>query len=249
MKTIKNIRRITFDTIDSTQLWTKKNAEFLNEDELTCVTAEEQTAGVGRFKRAWISPKGQNIYATLYFTLKKPAPFLAQLAQLLSLSCATLLKNKGFQPQIKWPNDILLAEKKVAGILCEILHLKESYGVVLGIGININMEESFLNKIEKPATSLLQISGRKWELEEVLTPLLLQFLKDLEQLQKEGFHPFLETYNKLLAFKGETITCQLHPKCDLEKIKGQCQGIDKEGRLELLLPSGEVAKLTSHECN
>lgn len=242
------IRYITFDTIDSTQVWAKKNAPFLNQDEFTCITAQEQTAGIGRFKRSWISPKGKNIYASFYFTLPKPCPFLAQLAQLLSISCAHVLKSKGFQPEIKWPNDILLAHKKASGILCEVLNIKDRYGIVMGIGINVNMDEESLKEIPTPATSLMQISGRKWELNEILTPLIFQFLKDLDQLEHQGFKSFFNQYNQLLAFKGEVITCNLNPSSDLEKIKGTCRSIDSEGRLELELPTGEIKKLTSHDC-
>lgn len=248
MRKIKNIRHITFDTIDSTFLWAKKNAENLKLDELTCITAQEQTAGIGRFNRAWISPKGQNIYATYYFTLSKDCPFLAQLAQLFSFSCATVLKNKGFQPEIKWPNDILLAGKKVSGVLCEVLSFKNHYGIVLGFGVNVNMSDEFLNQIDQPATSLAQISGKQWTLDDVLTPITLQFLDDLEKLQEEGFSSFFEKYNKFLAFKGETITCNLSPSCNTQKVSGTCKSIDSEGRLELVLPNGETKKLTSHIC-
>ena len=237
------IRYIHFETIDSTNLWAKNNAANFNPDQFTCITASEQTAGKGRLNRNWISPKGLNIYATFYFTLPKGCPFLAQLAQVLSLSCATVLKAKGFQPEIKWPNDITLAGKKVSGILCEILDMKDYYGIVIGIGVNVNMESDLLQTIDQPATSLAQISGKKWDLKEILTPLVEQFIKDLDILKSEKFSYFFEEYNKLLAFKGKMIT--LNPTPARAQVSGICKSIDREGRLLLLLPSGEMMKLTS----
>jgi len=117
MQPFKSISYIHFDTIDSTNTWAKNNAKTLDPDQITCITALEQTAGRGRWLRKWISPKGQNIYATIYFCLSKNCKQLSNVGQILSLSCAKVLKSKGFLPQIKWPNDLLLEKKKVAGVL------------------------------------------------------------------------------------------------------------------------------------
>jgi BirA family biotin operon repressor/biotin-[acetyl-CoA-carboxylase] ligase len=243
MPRLKNIYYIHFDTIDSTNTWTKKNAASLDPNQLTCVTALEQTAGRGRFFRKWISPKGQNIYATLFFCLPKQSPFLINLSQILSLSCIEVLKKKGFHPQIKWPNDILLDGKKVAGVLCETVSFEDRIGIVLGIGINVNMSKELLETIDQPATSLAQLSGQTWTLEQILEPVLKQFLKDLETLQEQGFEPFRPIYDQLLAFKGQAITCN----DGIKTIKGVCHSIDPEGKLNLLLPDGKISKLSAGE--
>src|SRR5580700_2479453 len=180
MPRLKSINYIHFDTIDSTNTWTKKNAATLDSNQLTCVTALEQTAGRGRFSRKWLSPKGQNIYATLYFCLPKECSYLINLGQILSLSSISVLQKKGFSPQIKWPNDILLEGKKVAGILCETIVLEDKLGAILGIGMNVNMSQELLDTIDQPATSLAQLSGQTWSLEQILEPILKQFLKDLD---------------------------------------------------------------------
>lgn len=243
MPGLKNIYYIHFDTIDSTNTWTKKNAATLDPDQLTCVTALEQTAGRGRFFRKWLSPKGQNIYATLFFCLPKDSPYLINLGQILSLSCIAVLKKKGFLPQIKWPNDILLDGKKVAGILCETVSFDDRTGIALGIGINVNMTQELLDTIDQPATSLAQLSGQTWTLEQILDPVLKQFIKDLEILQAEGFDAFRLAYDQLLAFKGETISCT----DGLKTIKGVCHSINSDGRLNLLLPDGQISTLSAGE--
>lgn len=239
----KKIHYLHFDTLDSTNTWAKKNAETLDPENLTCITALEQTAGRGRFNRRWISGRGQNIIATLFFTLPKENKILPNLGQILSLSCSKVLERKGFSPQIKWPNDILLAGKKVSGILCETTQLKESLAIILGIGINVNMSEELLSSIDQPATSLAQLSGHTWELEQILEPLLQQFIADLELLEKEGFAPFQADYQARLAFCGKTITCS----DGTQTVQGICQSISSDGRLNLVLPNGTTRTLSAGE--
>ncbi len=243
MSRLKNIYYIHFDTIDSTNTWAKKNASTLDADQLTCITAQEQTAGRGRFFRKWLSPKGQNIYATLYFCLPLNCSYLANLGQILSISCITVLKKQGFCPQVKWPNDILLEGKKVAGVLCETVTLEDRLGIALGMGINVNMTEELLDTIDQKATSLAQLSGQTWTLEHILDPILHQFMQDLDLLQTQGFEPFRFSYEQQLAFKGEMITCHDGHR----NIRGICHSINQDGRLNLLLPNGEKVLLSAGE--
>lgn len=243
MARLKSISFIHFDVIDSTNSWTKKNASTLDPNELTCITALEQTAGRGRFERKWHSPKGQNIYATLFFCLPLNSPYIINLGQILSISCITILKKKGFHPQIKWPNDILLEGKKVAGILCETVCFEDRIGIALGIGINVNMRQELLEMIDQPATSLAQLSGQTWALEQVTEPILKQFIEDLNILESQGFEPFRKTYEDLLAFKGKTITCNDGQRT----IKGICHSINACGRLNLLLPDGTIQTVSAGE--
>lgn len=243
MPRLKHIDYIHFDTIDSTNTWTKKNAEHLDPDRLTCITALEQTAGRGRFQRKWISPKGQNIYATLYFCLSPGCPHIINLGQILSLACIAVLEKKGFHPQIKWPNDILLEGKKMSGILCETVSFEDRMGIVLGVGINVNMSQDLLDTIDQPATSLAQLSGRTWTLEQIIEPIIRQFMADLETLLKEGFKPFRPKYERLLAFKGKSISCNDGTRT----IKGICHSINPDGRLNLLLPNGQLTLLAAGE--
>jgi BirA family transcriptional regulator, biotin operon repressor / biotin---[acetyl-CoA-carboxylase] ligase len=243
MGQLKNICYIHFDTLDSTNNWAKSNAHTLDPEQITCITALEQTSGRGRWFRKWVSPRGENIYASIYFCLPRNCPFLSNLGQVLSLSCATMLKKKGFSPQIKWPNDILLSGKKVAGILTEVVTFEDRIGIVLGIGLNVNMSKELLEEIDQPATSLAQLSGQTWTVEQILEALLKQFLKDLEILHAHEFAPFVPAYEQLLAYKGQSITCHdgLHP------IKGICHSITADGRLNLELPDGKIVPISAGE--
>lgn len=240
---MSQIHYIHFDTIDSTNNWVKSNAHNLDPDQFTCITAQEQTAGRGRFARKWISPRGSNVYATLFFCLPLGTPHPANIGQLLAYSCAMVLKEKGFDVQIKWPNDILIEGKKIAGILTEMISLPDRIGVAVGIGINVDMSEEFLKTIDQPAISLAQLSPQVWETEQILEPILHRFLNDLDMLKKNGFAPFQKGFNQLLAFKGKEISYF----DGVLTLKGLCKGVSPEGKLEVLLPSGKVMRISSGE--
>ena len=241
MSLFKTIHTLHFDTMDSTHAWGKKNIHLLDMEALTCITATKQTAGYGRHNRKWASPPGVNLYATLCFTIPNSSTFISNLGQILSLSIVSLLEKNGFTPEIKWPNDIRVHTKKLAGILCESVLLDDKMGIILSLGLNINMPQELLDQIDQPATSFLQLSGYSWNIDEILKDLLQQFTSDLEILHTEGFPAFHEKYEQILAFKGQTIRCFDGKKT----IEGVCHAVLPDGRLELLLSNGEKIRLST----
>ena len=241
---LKNIHYIRLETVDSTNTWAKAYASQLTEP-FTCITAHEQTAGHGRFNRPWASPPGQNIYATLVFQVPNPCTYLCNIGQVMALSCAQLLREKGLAAELKWPNDILINGKKISGVLTETVPLENTTAVILGVGLNVNMESALLQALDQPATSLLQLTGKMWSLPELLQELLEKFLTHLELLQTSGFAAFKKPFELLLVHLGKEITCQ----GGLHSYKGLCQGITDQGHLQLLLPSGEIKMIPSGELN
>jgi BirA family biotin operon repressor/biotin-[acetyl-CoA-carboxylase] ligase len=243
MSLFNHIQTLRFDTIDSTHTWGKKNIHSPDPDTLVCVSAKEQTAGYGRRQRVWHSSSGLSILATFCFTLPLPFPCIANLGQLLCLSAAALLKKNGFVPEIKWPNDVRIERKKIAGVLCDTFACQERLSIVLSIGLNVNMPESLLKNINQPATSLLALSGRSWDVDAILDQLIQQFDLDLSLLYEKGFAAFKDEYERLLAFKGEHI--RWHDGHHLRE--GICQGVLADGRLELFLNNGETIYLSAGE--
>lgn len=240
MKKNKHVNYIHFHSIGSTSTWAKENAAILDPHQITCITAQEQTAGRGRFQRKWLSPKGVNLCATFYFCVPLKSSRIPNLGQILCISCCSTLKFFGFSPLIKWPNDILLNEKKVAGILCETMQLEslkeeELLSTALGIGININTNDETLNGIDQPATSLKQVSHQEWSIEKLLQKLSSYFVEDLDALLSKGFEPFASTFDELLAFKGKHVNIQDGSRV----LSGVCRSISKTGNLVLLSDSGE----------
>lgn len=237
------IDSIHFSSIPSTNDWVKEHYRELHPKRLSCITAGEQTAGRGRAGKTWISPKDLNLYMTLYFTLPSPCHCLSNLAQLLSISCCKTLEQLKFHPKIKWPNDLLLDNKKVAGILCELVTLEQSVGVILGIGLNVNMGDTVLQQVNQPATSLQEISGHTFSLPSIQERLTTLFLEDLSLLQQRGFSSFYSYYNERLSYKNSL--CLWKEGGKEQQI--HCLGVSQEGALLASLPSGELLHIMSGE--
>jgi BirA family biotin operon repressor/biotin-[acetyl-CoA-carboxylase] ligase len=235
------INYIYLRTVNSTNTWAKAHAHKL--EPFSCIVADEQTAGRGRFERQWISPAGQSVYASLFFTVPSGSAYLINVGQIMAFSGAQMLCDKGFPAEIKWPNDILIKGKKIGGVLTETLPLDNSVGVIIGIGLNVNMEKATLDQIDQPATSLLQLSGKIWDLQLILQTLMEQFLKNFELLEKEGFPAFETSFNELLAYKGQQIKCH----DGTQTCEGICHSVTKDGRLRLQLPTGEMKSLSAGE--
>lgn len=238
---MQKIDSIHLDTIDSTNTYAKTHSNTFDPNTITCITADAQTAGRGRFQRHWQSPKGVNLYVTFYFQLPRQTLHLNSLAQVLAASFASLLIKEGLHPKIKWPNDIQLSKKKLSGILCETSFHGEIVDIFLGIGINVNMESSDLNQIDQPATSLKQETHRAWDRKELLEKLQKQFLHDLALFKTHGFTPFHSLFENLLAHKGEQIRC-----FDGKKTwEGMCHSLTMDGQLNLYLPDKTMHTITS----
>lgn len=184
------MKKIHFESIDSTNSWAKRSVTALDRTGLTCVSAACQTAGRGRLHRTWISPAGVNLYVSFCFFVPAERDCLFQAGQLLGLSAAELLRRQGFDVRLKWPNDLLIAGKKVGGVLCETVAVDNGLCVIAGLGLNVNMEQTALDAIDQPATSLFATSGQKREIAPLLEDLAQIFDSYLEKFLAEGFESF-----------------------------------------------------------
>lgn len=235
------ITEIHFDSIDSTNTYAKRKYTVFPPDQMTVVTADEQTAGRGRYQRKWISPKGVNLYATFCFRLPLKTTHLSSLAEIMAFSFASILIEEGLHPKIKWPNDVQLRQKKVSGVLCETIFGSDHIQILLGVGINVNMETDALDEIDQAATSLKNETGRSWDRSLLLKTLENRFLSDLERFKKEGFTPFHDPIENLLAHKGEKIRCFDGKK----EWVGICHSLRPDGLLNLSLPDGTLHAISS----
>jgi BirA family biotin operon repressor/biotin-[acetyl-CoA-carboxylase] ligase len=232
-----------FTTIDSTNTWAKQNASLLARDQVTLVTADTQTAGRGRFKRKWESPPHQNVYASFcFFINKEQHPCLGNIPQVLAISVVQVLEALGFQSRLKWPNDIQISNKKVAGILCETTSVSEQLCVIVGIGLNVNMSLELLQKIDRPATSLLVEGGAIHDLQKVIALLQYYFMPNLKCLLSDGFQPFLNTYRTLVSTDQKI---RFHDNLNIWE--GFFHSIDEDGSLNLQLISGEIKHFIAGE--
>jgi BirA family biotin operon repressor/biotin-[acetyl-CoA-carboxylase] ligase len=238
------VKNVFLKKVDSTQTFAKENFKDFERDIITCITADEQTRGRGRFKRVWHSPKG-NIYSTFYFRLPSKTRDLTSLGQILALSLLEVLKEDRNlkELQISWPNDILLSDKKFSGVLCEVVFTNESADIFLGIGINVNMDEKNLSLIEKQATSLSCETKKTENPKKLLKKLQKRFLKNLKIFLENGFLPFRKKFEKSLKnfkkvikiFDGQN------------RYVGILNSIKNTGELNLKLENGEIKTFSSGE--
>lgn len=231
------LTRRHFNVIDSTNTWAKQNAHLLSHDVITLVTADEQTAGRGRFKRKWVSPPRQNILASFCFFIEKHRKDMSNIPQVMALSAVHALDEFGFQCTLKWPNDVLISGKKVAGILAETTPLSDQLCFVAGIGVNVNMPQEIAQQIDRPATSLFIESKQFFNVEDVLDKLQKHFIIDLEQFLDEGFYPFLEEYRHRISSDHSLII-----RFDDNRTvwEGTFESINSDGSYNLKLENGEI---------
>jgi BirA family biotin operon repressor/biotin-[acetyl-CoA-carboxylase] ligase len=148
------------------------------------VLAEEQTAGRGRMGRSWVSPPRENLYVTI--VMRPAIEQLRYLAVIAPLAvCQAIEETTGLLPRIKWPNDVVIGERKVCGILIQSeLSGNDVQFAVVGIGINVNVDVSAHEEIASIATSLRAELGREADREEVLAAMLNHFESLYEALRR-----------------------------------------------------------------
>ena len=210
-----------FDTISSTNDYLLRKEKNKNKDIKICI-AEEQTKGRGRRGKSWISPKFKNIYFSLNSFLKKED--LSGLSIAVALSVSKVLTKINVMSLIKWPNDLLVGNKKICGILIETAKVGELTKVVIGIGINVNMEYSEL--IDQEWTSIKLEKKQSEDRNSIITEMINQLCITLNKFEQEEFNYFLKKFTSLDLLKDKKFTLKDKPN---ETFIGK--GIDNKGLL------------------
>lgn len=174
-----------FKSIDSTNKKAKENALDLKEG--TVLISEEQTGGKGRIGREWISPKGKGIWMSIVLKPGLDPIKVSRITLLGAVSVFKALKNMGINSQIKWPNDILINGKKVAGILTEMSgELNMVDYIVMGIGINVNLDKKdFPKSLKNKATSAKIELGKEINRRKLTAYILNEFEKNYIQFKED----------------------------------------------------------------
>ena len=210
-----------FDTISSTNDYLLRKEKNKNKDIKICI-AEEQTKGRGRRGKSWISPKFKNIYFSLNSYLEKED--LSGLSIAVALSVSKVLTKINVMSLIKWPNDLLVRNKKICGILIETAKVGELTKVVIGIGINVNMEYSEL--IDQEWTSIKLEKNQSVDRNSIITEMINQLCITLNKFEQEEFDYFLKKFTSLDLLKDKEFTLKDKPN---ETFIGK--GIDNKGLL------------------
>jgi BirA family biotin operon repressor/biotin-[acetyl-CoA-carboxylase] ligase len=204
----------------------------------TVIIAEEQTAGKGRLKRAWLSPRGSLACSVILYPALEHLPSLIMVA---SLAVARSIKAvTGLEAGIKWPNDILLNGRKVCGILVESEVRGEAVDyAVIGIGVNVNLRVADFPELLPAATSLSQELGR----EVSLLGLVIRLLVEIERLYLAllGGGSIYEAWRDSLATLGKGVYVVLgNARCS-----GIAESVARDGSLLIRRPDGSLSRIVS----
>lgn len=227
-----------FDSIGSTNdealAWADQGAP-----DLSIVIADEQTAGRGRLDRKWFTPKGSGLAFSL---ILRPAgnTYLSRTVGLAALSIADACAKFNLSPQIKWPNDVLLNGKKIAGILIETIWTGDKItALVIGMGVNV-LKQSLppAEQLKFPATSLETELGHPVEREEFLQEILSRLVARRPEINTDTFLAAWENY---LAYKNQNVQIINGGN---ETMAGKLLGLQADGSLRLQDELGNL--LTVH---
>ncbi len=200
--------------------------------------AERQTMGRGRRGREWISPYGNNIYLSLLWRFPLAPIELSGLSLAAGLAVVRALNQLGVtEIGLKWPNDVLWRERKLAGLLLEVTGESEGPSqVVLGIGLNTLLSNQQASRIDQPWIDLASIpSGKGIERNQLAAELIHQLTNALECFETEGLMPLLAEWQQQDLYHNKIVSLRMGERT----IVGKHVGIDKNGAL-LLLHAGEV---------
>jgi len=234
-----------FNVLDSTNCYLLRSLADKGKKGAVCL-AESQTLGKGRRGRSWVSPAAANIYLSVLWQYDKGPAALSGLSLAGGVAVMrALLKAGVVGAGLKWPNDILWAERKLAGILVEVTG--ESHGpchVVFGLGLNVNMPTDAGSGIDQPWVDLNEVMGGKQPSRNLLVALLLnEILPMLDTFGKTGLTPYLNEWRQWDGLTDKDITLSLAGS----PVFGKAVGIADSGAVIIRNPKGEEMQYSSGE--
>ncbi|MFW6060209.1 MAG: biotin--[acetyl-CoA-carboxylase] ligase, partial [Phycisphaeraceae bacterium] len=253
------MRRFHFDITDSTSTQAAALAQRYPGEPLL-ITAAQQTTGRGRTGRPWQSPLGGAWFTVVWPTTAAPtttaiAPLVTGLAVLETVSRfqeqfrSENLKLETWNLKLKWPNDILLRDHKLAGILCE-QHLKQSaapHTILLGVGINANLETAALGEnLRRPAIALREVCGAMVNIQDLIETCATAIAEAMHRLERDGVDAAtMQRINAALAWRGQQVALRR----GVEQIEGILHSVDHAGRALIGDGAYEAGELEPIEIN
>lgn len=200
------------------------------------VIAEAQTAGRGRRGRLWVSPARKNLYFSVILRPDLPPARAPELTLVASIALCDALRQAGVQAGIKWPNDLLASERKIAGVLTELAaEADRVHWVVIGAGVNVNArEEDFPEELRGEATSVLLERGEPAPRALFAAACLTALEGWIDRHAEEGFAVVREAWRERSTTLGREVTV----RTDGREIVGTAEDIDDAGALLVRGPAG-----------
>ena len=230
---------------DSTQRVARELARA-GAPEGTVVIAEAQTAGRGRLGRTWHSPRGVNLYCSIVLRPPLSPAAVPQVALVAGVAAAAALaETPGLAPRLKWPNDVLIDGRKVAGILTEMeAEVERVHHVILGIGVNLNAPRAaFPPELRERATSLFLATGRRVDRAAVTGRLLAALEARYGRFLEGGFEAVRAEWESYSCLTGTDVRVASAEG----EMAGRVLGLDTDGALMLARPDGTSTRIVAGE--
>ena len=212
----------------------------------TCLAAEWQSAGRGRRGRAWVSSLGGSLTFSLLWRFDRGAGHLAGLSLAVGVAVARGLAACGVaRAQVKWPNDVVVDFRKLAGILVETSGEMQGPSVaVIGVGINHRLGESVLDRIDQPTVDVAHCASPVPSRNALLAAVLRELAAGLASFEAAGFPAVREAWRSLHAYQGRRV--RVLPPRD-PPYEAEVRDVAADGALVVALPDGRTASLSSAE--
>ena len=234
-----------FQTIDSTNTYARQLAEKNSVSGLV-ILAEQQTGGRGRRGKSWVSPFAANIYLSIVWDFEQGAEALEGLSLAVGVAVRRALIAHGVQGvKLKWPNDIYVEQKKLGGILLEMIGDPAGHcSVVIGVGLNVSMPVSQASAIDQDWTDVAtELQDKLPARNKLAAELISEILPLLSTFQEQGFAAYRDEWQAADAFYGQTALIST-PK---QSIAGIVKGVDINGALRLELDGGNIESFIGGE--
>jgi BirA family biotin operon repressor/biotin-[acetyl-CoA-carboxylase] ligase len=226
-----------FDEIDSTNLEALRQIKA-GKSGTKLLVADAQSAGRGRRDRPWVSPAGSGLYMSLSRALQSDTDAIQCLSLVTALSVLHAVESLGASDlQLKWPNDVLVGNQKLAGILLELHTSKAENHLVFGIGLNLSLSEEDRERIDRPVTDLESILGGPDKGPDgsiVVAEIVNQLLRNVLLFEQQGFAPFCKTWNAYDRYLNHDIVIQ----AGNTRTIGRSLGVDENAALILQSAAG-----------
>jgi BirA family biotin operon repressor/biotin-[acetyl-CoA-carboxylase] ligase len=228
---------LRFDSLPSTNTEAARQAS-LGAAEGLCVVAREQTAGRGRRERAWVSPKDAGLYFSIVLRPRTDAREWPLITLAAAVAASDALEEAYALPSdIKWPNDLLAAGRKLCGILAETVEGGAGRAVILGVGINLT-NRAFPTEILATATSVEEQTGRAPDSEQLLAALTRRLARRYEELHAHGGARAIvgEWEARSTYARGRSVRVTLAE----ETFEGITRGLEPDGALRVETDAGRI---------
>ena len=203
------------------------------------LTAEVQTSGRGRRGRAWLSPFGRNLAVSIGVAVDRPPGELGALSLVVGTAVREALVAYGLAGiELKWPNDVLMHGRKLAGVLIELADVQRPAQAVIGIGVNVGCRDVVRGQVEQPVADVAEQIDRPSR-NRLLAVVVSRVVQSCQKFSDAGFAPFRATWEAADRYRGKRVTLVLPAAAPGDAVVGKALGVSASGALRIETAAGE----------